>query len=70
MNIEPTPTVYPAVLILDGQIQEDTLQELNMTTGQVMQQLQAYDIHLPEEALLAILNTQGKIVAQKKEAKA
>lgn len=69
MQITPPPTVYPAVLILDGQIQEDTLRELNLTTGQVMHSLQAYDIHLPEDALLAIMNTQGQIIAQKKEAR-
>lgn len=69
LQMTPTPTVYPAVLILDGQVQTDTLQELNLSLGDIMHQLQPFDIHLPEEALLAIRNTQGEIFAQKKEAK-
>lgn len=69
LQMTPIPTVYPAVLILDGQVQTDTLRELNLSLGDIMHQLQPFDIHLPEEALLAIRNTQGEIFAQKKEAK-
>lgn len=68
LQLSTTPTVYPAVLILDGQPQKDTLRELDLTIEQLLPSLQKQGIHFPEEALLAIMNTQGQIIAQKKEA--
>lgn len=68
LNLPAQKTIYPSVLVLDGKIQEDSLKELSISKGQLMQELAAFEIHHADDALIAILNTDGKIFAQKKEA--
>lgn len=63
----PAPAIYPGVLILDGKLQEDNLSDLNYTKAHLLVELQKFNIHFPEDALIAILDTKGQLFAQKRE---
>ncbi len=60
-------TVYPSVLILDGRIQTDSLKELNISEHDLLTRLTSFKIHSVKETLIAILDTEGNLFAQKKE---
>ena len=66
INVFPAPPKLPVTLILDGIIQKENLDRLNLNREWLQNQLLSYSIKKPEEALIAILDTNGAFYAQNK----
>ncbi|MDI3534175.1 MAG: hypothetical protein PWQ82_540 [Thermosediminibacterales bacterium] len=66
INIKHPPPKLPTTLVLDGVVQTKNMKSLNISEEWLLNQLQAYSIQKPEDAFIAILDTNGNFHAQAK----